>query len=113
MRRQCTRTSRRRLMSITERIQLELRQRLRAHGRDDTSDLRIAVDGDTLLLEGSVDDAFIKSLAETIAREAGGRAVVNRIEVRDDLGAEAGPKETEFGSAGAVRAAMGTIPHPE
>jgi osmotically-inducible protein OsmY len=101
-------------MSITERIRQELRQRLRAHGRDDTSDLRIAVEGDTLRLEGSVDDAFIKSLAETIAREAaGGRSVESRIEVRDDLGAEAGPKETEFGSSGAVRAAMGTIPHPE
>ena len=93
--------------SLFERIRLEVHRRLGADGEVDTSDLHVTFDADVVLIQGSVDDAFSKSLVESVVREiAGSGRVTSRISVRDDLGAEGQAKETEFGTAEAARATM-------
>jgi osmotically-inducible protein OsmY len=99
--------------SLVERICVEAHRRLGADGRIDTSDLDVKLEADGIVIEGSVDDAFSKSLVESVARElAGSGNVTNRLSVRSDLAAEAGPKETEFGTAEAVHEVMTSIPRP-
>jgi osmotically-inducible protein OsmY len=99
--------------STAERIRLEAHRRLGEGDRIDSSDLDVRLEGGTVVLEGCVDDAFAKSVVESVAREiAGPGSVESRISVRDDLGAEGGPRETEFGTAAGAREMMRTIPRP-
>jgi BON domain len=99
--------------SIVERIRFEAHRRLGAEDGIDTSDLAVKLEADAVVLEGSVDDVFAKSLVESVARElVGVGKVTSRISVRDDLGAEAGPKETEFGTAEDAHEMMTSIPRP-
>ena len=106
--------------SIVERIRLEAHRRLGEGDRIDTSDLDVKLEGDLVVLEGAVDDACSKSLVELVAREiVGARAdadkrleVKSLIRVRDDLAAEGGPKETEFGTAAGAREMTTSIPRP-
>jgi hypothetical protein len=96
-----------------ERIRTEAHRRLGAQGRPDTSDLSVRLEGDTVVLEGSVDDAYAKSLVESVAREVAGAAVRSKLTVRDDIGAEAAAKDTEFGTEAAAHRSTSTIPRPE
>jgi len=99
-------------MDALERLRDETKRR-DPRGLLDTSDLRFAREGDEDVLVGSVDDATAKALVEAIARETfGDKAIRTRITVRDDVAAEAGAKETEFGTAEAARAATTSIPRP-
>jgi hypothetical protein len=105
---------------ILERIRLEAHRRLSEGERIDNSDLDVTLEGDDVVLAGSVDDACAKSLVELVAREIlgsggnehKGRKVKSRISVRDDLAAEGGPKETEFGTAEGAREMTTSIPRP-
>jgi osmotically-inducible protein OsmY len=99
--------------SLVERIRLEVQRRLGAGDRIDNSDIDVRVEAGSIVLDGSVDDAFDKSTAEAAAREvAGAERVRSRIAVRDDIGAEGGPKETEFGTEERARGTMTSIPRP-
>jgi hypothetical protein len=99
--------------TTVEHILEETHRRLAALGRSDPFELDVCVERDAVVVAGEVEDAFTKSLVEAIARElGGGRALVSRLGVRVDIGAEAAAKDTEFGDAGAARNAVGTIPRP-
>jgi hypothetical protein len=99
--------------SIAERIRLEAHRRLGEEDRIDSSDLEVRLEANGVVLEGSVDDAFAKSLVESVAREiVGSGNVKSRLSVRDDLGAEGGPKETEFGTAEGAHGMTTSIPRP-
>jgi osmotically-inducible protein OsmY len=98
--------------STVERIRLEAERRLGAE-KIESSDVGVRLEAGTVVLEGSVDDAFAKSIVEGVAREiAGDGRVRSTISVRDDLGAEGGPKVTEFGTARVARGSTSSIPRP-
>jgi osmotically-inducible protein OsmY len=97
---------------LVDRIRSETRRRLAALHRYDADDVRVSAQGDQVLLDGAVDDAFVRSLVEQIATElAGAGRVTNRVHVRDEIGAEASAKETEFKDGQA--APTKTIPRPD
>jgi osmotically-inducible protein OsmY len=99
--------------SLVERIRLEVQRRLGAGDQIDSSAIDVKVEAGGIVLEGSVDDAFAKSTVEAVAREvAGDGRVRSRIAVRDDFGAEGGPKETEFGTEERARGTLASIPRP-
>ena len=99
--------------SVFERIRLEVHRRLEAEDLVDSTDLEVKLEGNAVLLEGSVDDSFSKWVVESVVREiVAPDTVTSRVSVRDDLGAEAEAKDTEFGTAEAAHLATTSIPRP-
>jgi hypothetical protein len=76
----------------------------------DAEELRVLIDEPGVVtLEGVVEDeATHAQVLDWVAETDGVERVVDHLQVKPDLGTEAAPKETEFGSAGDARAMTGT-----
>lgn len=72
--------------------------------------LRVVIDApDVVTLEGIVEDESVHgSLLEAVAHTDGVGRVVDHLQVKPDIGAEAGPKQTEFRDEGDARAMTST-----
>jgi osmotically-inducible protein OsmY len=73
-----------------------------------TAEVAVHIEGTVVVLDGSVDDVIAAAAAHRIACAVPGVTHIDdRIQVRPDIGAEAAPKETEFGDASRANAATG------
>jgi hypothetical protein len=72
--------------------------------------LRVVIDSpDSVTLEGVVEDeAAHGSVIEAVAQTEGVGRVIDHLQVKPDIGAEAQPKETEFRDERDARAMTGT-----
>lgn len=72
--------------------------------------LRVVIDApDVVTLEGVVEDEAIHgSLLEAVAHTDGVGRVVDHLQVKPDIGAEAAPRDTEFREEDDARAMTGT-----
>lgn len=80
------------------------------HARSDLSgaNVKATLHGDTVLLEGTVDDVWTASrLGDAVRAIPGVAAVRNQLAAGPDLGAEAEAKDTEFRDRSDARAATG------
>jgi hypothetical protein len=93
--------------TIRDHVRAEVKRRMVERGRIDNTDVEIFADGEELVIRGSVDDAVAQGIIERVALEIGGSAIRSELGIRDDIGAEAAAKETEFGSEAASRATTG------
>jgi len=73
-----------------------------------SSDVAVVVEGEAVVLEGLVDDAWMSGRVEDAARAVlGVTRLINRLTVKPDIADEAKPKQTEFADDGAARAVTG------
>ncbi len=72
--------------------------------------LRVVIDApDTVTLEGVVEDEAVHgSVLEAVAHVEGVGRVIDHLQVKPDIGAEAAPKDTEFRDEGDARAMTAT-----
>ena len=91
-------------MTGNEKLRQHVQARLREHRELDSSGIEVEVERRVIKLRGTVEDARLKSLVESVAASAPGvLGVKNELRVKGDWGEERAALKTEFGSKEAAQ----------
>jgi osmotically-inducible protein OsmY len=93
-------------MELVDRVRQSV-QHIRGRGGDG---VRVSIEGHgRVIVTGTVEDEAARSLVlDAVAKTSGVESVADELEVKLELGDEAGPKSTEFAREADARAMTGT-----